>query len=203
VIAVIDNYDSFTWNLVQYLRELDAEVTVHRNDAIALEVLAETGPSAVLISPGPGMPDGAGISLGAVERFAGRVPVFGVCLGHQSIGQHFGGRIRRAREIMHGKLSPVHHTGQGVFDGLPSPFDATRYHSLVIEPASLPDALEVTAWTEDAQGARVEIMGVRHRELAIEGVQFHPESISSEHGHELLGNFLATVRDADPSGRGT
>lgn len=203
MIAVIDNYDSFTWNLVQYLRELDAEVTVHRNDAIALEVLAETGPSAVLISPGPGMPDGAGISLGAVERFAGRVPVFGVCLGHQSIGQHFGGRIGRAREIMHGKLSPVHHTGQGVFDGLPSPFDATRYHSLVIEPASLPDALEVTAWTEDAQGARVEIMGVRHRELAIEGVQFHPESISSEHGHELLGNFLATVRDADPSGRGT
>ena len=189
-VAVIDNYDSFTWNLVQYLRELGARVAVHRNDAIGLDELAASDPAAVLISPGPGMPDGAGISLGAVARFAGRVPLLGVCLGHQSIGQHYGGRIERAREIMHGKLSPVHHSGRGVFAGLPSPFTATRYHSLVIAPDTVPDELEVTAWTEDERGERVEIMGVRHRELAVEGVQFHPESISSEHGHALLANFL-------------
>ena len=192
-IAVVDNYDSFTWNLVQYLRELGAEVRVHRNDAIDLETLSASDPDAVLISPGPGTPDQAGVSLGCVERFAGRVPLLGVCLGHQSIGQRYGGRIARAREVMHGKLSLVHHRGEGVFAGLPSPFRATRYHSLVIAPESIPDALEVTAWTEDERGARVEIMGVRHREHAIEGVQFHPESIESEHGHALLGNFLARV----------
>ena len=191
MIAVIDNYDSFTWNLVQYLRELGAEVTVYRNDAIGLDALARTDPRAVLVSPGPGTPDGAGISLGAIPHFAGRVPILGVCLGHQSIGQHYGGRVAHAREIMHGKLSLVHHAGQGVFAGLPSPFTATRYHSLVIAPDSVPDALEVTAWTEDDMGNRVEIMGVRHREHAVEGVQFHPESVSSEHGHRLLGNFLA------------
>ena len=191
MIAVIDNYDSFTWNLVQYLRELGAEVTVYRNDAVELDALARTDPRAVLVSPGPGTPDGAGISLGAIPRFAGRVPILGVCLGHQSIGQHYGGRVAHAREIMHGKLSLVHHAGQGVFAGLPSPFTATRYHSLVIAPDSVPDALEVTAWTEDEAGRRVEIMGVRHREHAVEGVQFHPESVSSEHGHRLLGNFLA------------
>ena len=185
MIAVIDNYDSFTWNLVQYLRELGAEVVVHRNDAIALDALEATRPRGVLISPGPGTPDGAGISLGAVARFAGRVPLLGVCLGHQCIGQHYGGRIGRAREIMHGKLSAVEHAGQGVFTGLPTPFTATRYHSLVIEPDSLPDVLEVTARTADG-----EIMGVRHRRLDVEGVQFHPESISSEHGHALLANFL-------------
>ena len=191
MIAVIDNYDSFTWNLVQYLRELGAEVTVYRNDAVELDALARTDPRAVLVSPGPGTPDGAGISLGAIPRFAGRVPILGVCLGHQSIGQHYGGRVAHAREIMHGKLSLVHHAGRGVFAGLPSPFTATRYHSLVIAPDSVPDALEVTAWTEDDMGNRVEIMGVRHREHAVEGVQFHPESVSSEHGHRLLGNFLA------------
>ena len=190
MIAVIDNYDSFTWNLVQYLRELGAEVEVFRNDAIGLDALAATDPRAVLVSPGPGTPDDAGISLGSIPRFAGRVPILGVCLGHQSIGQHYGGRIGRARDIMHGKLSLVHHAGQGVFAGLPTPFTATRYHSLVILPDSVPDELEVTAWTEDGSGARVEIMGVRHREHAVEGVQFHPESISSEHGHRLLGNFL-------------
>jgi len=209
VIAVIDNYDSFTWNLVQYLRELGAEVTVYRNDAIALEALAATDPRAVLVSPGPGTPDSAGISLASIPRFAGRVPVLGVCLGHQSIGQHYGGRIARGREVMHGKLSLVHHGGQGVFTALPSPFEATRYHSLVIAPDSVPDVLEVTAWTEDENGDRVEIMGVRHREHAVEGVQFHPESISSEHGHALLGNFLATAglhpfgdRAAGPSASG-
>ena len=191
MIAVIDNYDSFTWNLVQYLRELGADVAVHRNDAVGLDELAAAEPDAVLVSPGPGTPDGAGISLGAIPRFAGRVPILGVCLGHQSIGQHYGGRVARAREVMHGKLSRVHHAGQGVFAGLPSPFAATRYHSLVIAPDSVPDELEVTAWTEDEAGERVEIMGVRHREHAVEGVQFHPESIESEHGHRLLGNFLA------------
>lgn len=193
MIAVIDNYDSFTWNLVQYLRELSADVEVFRNDRIGIAELATTKPAGVLVSPGPGTPDSAGISLPAIEYFAGDVPVFGVCLGLQSIGQHFGGRIGHAREVMHGKRSLIHHGGRGVFSGLPSPFWATRYHSLVITPDSIPDVLEVTAWTEDAGGERVEIMGARHRELAVEGVQFHPESIESEHGHALLGNFLATI----------
>ena len=196
MIAVIDNYDSFTWNLVQYLRELGAEVVVHRNDAIDLDALERTRPCGVLISPGPGTPDDAGISLGAVARFAGRVPLLGVCLGHQCIGQHYGGRIGRARTIMHGKLSTVEHAGQGVFAGLPAPFTATRYHSLVIEPDSLPDELEVTARTADG-----EIMGVRHRTFDVEGVQFHPESISSEHGHDLLANFLARTGDGATDGQ--
>jgi len=193
MIAVIDNYDSFTWNLVQYLRELSADVEVFRNDRIDIEELAAIRPAGVLISPGPGTPDTAGISIAAVARFSGDIPVFGVCLGLQSIGQQFGGRIAHARDIMHGKISPIHHTGQGVFQGLPSPFMATRYHSLVIAPDSVPDTLEVTAWTEDEAGERVEIMGARHREFSVEGVQFHPESIESEHGHALLNNFLATL----------
>ena len=193
MIAVIDNYDSFTWNLVQYLRELSADVEVFRNDRIDIEELAAIRPAGVLISPGPGTPDTAGISIAAVARFSGDIPVFGVCLGLQSIGQQFGGRIAHARDIMHGKISPIHHTGQGVFQGLPSPFMATRYHSLVIAPDSVPDTLEVTAWTEDEAGERVEIMGARHREFSVEGVQFHPESIESEHGHALLKNFLATL----------
>jgi len=193
MIAVIDNYDSFTWNLVQYLRELSADVEVFRNDRIDIEALAAIRPAGVLISPGPGTPDTAGISIAAVARFSGDIPVFGVCLGLQSIGQQFGGRIAHARDIMHGKISPIHHTGQGVFQGLPSPFMATRYHSLVIAPDSVPDTLEVTAWTEDEAGERVEIMGARHREFSVEGVQFHPESIESEHGHALLNNFLATL----------
>ena len=190
MLAVIDNYDSFTWNLVQYLRELDAEVEVFRNDALTLEELAGRAPRAILLSPGPSVPDNAGITLGAVGRFAGEVPVFGVCLGHQAIGQHFGAAVVRAGTVMHGKTSEVHHAGAGVFEGLPSPFRATRYHSLAVRADSVPEALEVTAWTLDAAGEREEIMGFRHRELDVEGVQFHPESIESEHGHRLLANFL-------------
>ena len=189
MLLMIDNYDSFTWNVVQYLGELGAEVEVYRNDEISLERIAELRPRQIVISPGPCTPDEAGISLALVERFAGEIPILGICLGHQSIGQQFGGRIVRAGRVMHGKLSEVHHTGAGVFEGLPSPFTATRYHSLVIEAGSLPDCLEVTAWTEIG-GEREEIMGVRHRRFDLEGVQFHPESIVSEHGHALLKNFL-------------
>ncbi len=190
MLAVIDNYDSFTWNLVQYLRELDATVEVFRNDLITVDALDALAPEAVLFSPGPGDPDGAGITLAAIERLAGRVPLFGVCLGQQAIGQHYGGRVARAGDVMHGKVSEVHHQGRGVFAGLPSPFVATRYHSLVIAPDSVPDCLEVTAWTLDERGERAEVMGLRHRTLDVEGVQFHPESIESEHGHALLANFL-------------
>jgi len=193
MLAVIDNYDSFTWNLVQYLGELGADVEVFRNDAITLDALAALRPQAILLSPGPGRPDSAGISLSVVARFAGVLPLFGVCLGHQVIGQHYGSDIVHAREIMHGKLSPVFHNGKGVFAGLPNPFTATRYHSLVINPAAVPESLEVTAWTQSDDGQRVEVMGVRHRELAVESVQFHPESISSEHGHALLDSFLMTA----------
>lgn len=189
MLLMIDNYDSFTWNVVQYLGELGAEVEVYRNDEISLERIAKLRPRQIVISPGPCTPDEAGISLALVERFAGEIPILGICLGHQSIGQQFGGRIVRAGRVMHGKLSEVHHTGAGVFEGLPSPFTATRYHSLVIEAGSLPDCLEVTAWTEIG-GEREEIMGVRHRRFDVEGVQFHPESIVSEHGHALLKNFL-------------
>lgn len=189
MLLMIDNYDSFTWNVVQYLGELGAEVEVFRNDEIGLERIAEMSPRQIVISPGPCTPDEAGISLALVERFAGEIPILGICLGHQSIGQQFGGRVVRAGRVMHGKLSEVHHTGAGVFEGLPSPFTATRYHSLVIEAGSLPDCLEVTAWTEIG-GEREEIMGVRHRRYDVEGVQFHPESIVSEHGHALLKNFL-------------
>ena len=163
---------------------------MHRNDQISLEQLQSEPMDALLLSPGPGNPDSAGITLQAVSYFAGKLPILGVCLGHQSIGQHYGGVISHAKHIMHGKLSKVHHNSTGVFSGLPTPFTATRYHSLVITPVSVPDCLEVTAWTEDENGKMEEIMGVRHRSLSVEGVQFHPESISSEHGHELMQNFL-------------
>ena len=190
MILMIDNYDSFTWNVVQYLWELGAEVEVHRNDAISLEEIERKGPAGICISPGPCSPAEAGISMSVIEHFAGQLPIFGICLGQQSIGAVFGGRIVRARNVMHGKTSPVHHTGQGVFVDLPSPLTATRYHSLVVEPESLPDCLEVTAWTQDEAGGQEAIMGLRHREWDIEGVQFHPESILSEHGHAMLAQFL-------------
>ncbi len=189
MLLMIDNYDSFTWNVVQYLGELGAAVEVFRNDEISLEQIAGMQPRQIVISPGPCTPDEAGISLALVERFAGEIPIFGICLGHQSIGQQFGGRIVRAGRVMHGKMSEIHHTGRGVFTGLESPFTATRYHSLVIETATLPDCLEVTAWTEIG-GKREEIMGVRHREFDVEGVQFHPESILTDFGHLLLKNFI-------------
>ena len=191
MILMIDNYDSFTWNVVQYLWELGAEVDVQRNDAISLGDIEARAPKGICISPGPCSPKEAGISMSVIEHFAGKVPIFGICLGQQSIGAVFGGQIVRAQKVMHGKTSPIHHTGEGVFKDLPSPFTATRYHSLVVEADSLPDCLEVTAWTEDDSGAQEAIMGLRHRELDIEGVQFHPESILSEHGHAMLGQFLA------------
>ncbi len=190
MILMLDNYDSFTYNLVQYLGELGAEVVVHRNDRITPEDIAALAPAGIVVSPGPCTPNEAGVSLAVIERFAGEIPILGVCLGHQAIGQAFGGVVVRAREIMHGKTSPVHHTGQGVFAGLENPLEATRYHSLVVDAGSVPDCLEVTAWTEHADGTRDEIMGLRHRELDVEGVQFHPESILTRQGHELLDNFL-------------
>ncbi len=192
MLLMIDNYDSFTYNLVQYLGELGADVRVFRNDKISLEEIEVLAPERIVISPGPCTPNEAGVSVDTIKRFAGRVPILGVCLGHQSIGQAFGGRIGHAREIMHGKTSVIHHNDRGVFHGLPQPFEATRYHSLVIEPDSLPDCLEVTAWTATEQGGLDEIMGVRHRELLVEGVQFHPESILTGCGHDLLRNFLET-----------
>ncbi|MBK8992943.1 MAG: aminodeoxychorismate/anthranilate synthase component II [Gammaproteobacteria bacterium] len=193
MILMIDNYDSFTWNVVQYLGELGAEVKVVRNDEIAAEAIEALAPAKIVISPGPCTPNEAGISLEVIRRFAGRIPILGVCLGHQCIGQAFGGRIVRARQVMHGKTSLIHHAGTGVFRGLANPFQATRYHSLVIEKESCPERLEVTAWTVDEHGRLDEIMGVRHRDLAIEGVQFHPESILTEHGHALLANFLGVA----------
>ncbi len=189
MLLMIDNYDSFTFNLVQYFGELGAEVKVLRNDAVTIEQIAEMQPDHLVISPGPCTPNEAGVSVAAIEHFAGKLPILGVCLGHQSIGQAFGGCIVHAREIMHGKTSPVYHQDQGVFKGLSNPFIATRYHSLVIEKQSLPDCLEVTAWTE-LNGEADEIMGVRHKTLDIQGVQFHPESILTEHGHQMLKNFL-------------
>jgi anthranilate synthase component 2 len=191
MILMIDNYDSFTWNVVQYLWELGAEVDVQRNDAISLADVEARAPRGICISPGPCSPMEAGISMAVIEHFAGKVPIFGICLGQQSIGAVFGGQIVRAQKVMHGKTSPIHHTGEGVFRDLPSPFTATRYHSLVVEAESLPDCLVVTAWTEEDSGAKEAIMGLRHREHDIEGVQFHPESILSEHGHAMLGQFLA------------
>jgi len=193
-LIVIDNYDSFTYNLVQYLRELGAKVEVHRNDHIDVDQLTDQvnagSVQALLLSPGPGNPDSAGITLAAIDAFTGKLPLLGVCLGHQSIGQHFGGTITHAKHIMHGKLSQVHHKGEGVFANLPSPFTATRYHSLVISPQSVPECLQITAWTTDDAGNMEEVMGVRHRTEMIEGVQFHPESISTEHGHAMMNNFL-------------
>ncbi len=192
MLLMIDNYDSFTYNLVQYLGELGAEVRVFRNDDITVDEIESLAPNHLMISPGPCTPDQAGVSLRAISHFAGKLPILGVCLGHQSIGQAFGGRIIHAKEIMHGKTSMIHHENQGVFAGLENPFEATRYHSLVIERDSLPDCLEITAWTQDDNGEFDEIMGVRHREFQIEGVQFHPESILTRHGHDLLRNFLNT-----------
>ena len=190
MLLMLDNYDSFTYNLVQYLGELGADVRVYRNDEITVEEVERLSPERIMVSPGPCTPDEAGISMQLIERFAGKVHILGVCLGHQSIGQVFGGKIVHAREIMHGKTSLVHHKAGYVFSGLKNPYTATRYHSLVIEKASLPDCLEVTAWTETEDGQIDEIMGVRHKEFAVEGVQFHPESILTEHGHDLLQNFL-------------
>jgi anthranilate synthase component 2 len=190
MLLMIDNYDSFTYNLVQYFGELGAEIRVFRNDEITVKQIEELAPSHIVVSPGPCTPTEAGISVEAIKYFSGKIPLLGVCLGHQAIGEAFGGKVVRATRVMHGKISQIHHRGQGVFTALPDPFNATRYHSLVIEQASLPDCLEVTAWTENADGSIEEIMGVRHKTLAIEGVQFHPESILTEHGHQLLQNFL-------------
>lgn len=194
MLLMIDNYDSFTYNLVQYFGELGEEVKVVRNDEIALEQVSQLMPACVVISPGPCTPDEAGISLQLIQHYGGSLPLLGVCLGHQSIGQAFGGRIIRAKQVMHGKVSPIFHENSGVFRGLPNPFMATRYHSLIIERESLPDCLEITAWTETG-----EIMGIRHRTLAIEGVQFHPESVLSEHGHQLLKNFLQFTHTHHPT----
>ena len=191
MLLMIDNYDSFTYNLVQYLGELGAEVSVYRNDQITLDEIAELAPERIVISPGPCTPDEAGISMAVVERFGGHLPILGVCLGHQSIGQVLGGQVLHARSVMHGKTSMIHHNNLGVFVGLPNPFQATRYHSLIVEQASLPDCLEITAWTEKNSNGEVdEIMGFRHRDWKVEGVQFHPESILTPQGHDLLANFL-------------
>ncbi len=190
MLLMIDNYDSFTYNLVQYLGELGAEVRVFRNDQISIAEAEALAPRHIVISPGPCTPDQAGISMEIIRSFAARVPMLGVCLGHQCIGQVFGGQIVHAGQVMHGKTSLINHSGAGVFKGLDDPLEATRYHSLVIAKATLPDCMDVTAWTEDESGEMDEIMGVRHQELAVEGVQFHPESILTEHGHGLLRNFL-------------
>ena len=185
-VLVIDNYDSFVYNLVQYLGELGADPVVHRHDELTLDAVEAMVPDGILVSPGPGRPEDAGVSNAVIERLGGRVPILGVCLGHQCIGQVFGGRVVRAAEVVHGKTSVVHHRGQGVLAGLPQPFEATRYHSLVIDPESVPPELEVTAWTDDGT-----VMAVRHRELSVEGVQFHPESILTTSGKQLMANFVA------------
>ncbi len=190
MLLMIDNYDSFTYNLVQYLGELGATVEVHRNDQITIQEIEAKQPTHLMVSPGPCTPNEAGISLAAIEHFKGKLPILGVCLGHQSIGQVFGGKIVHAGQIMHGKTSLVHHHNVGVFEGIKNPVEVTRYHSLVIEKNNVPDCLEVTAWTEDDDGKLEEIMGIRHKEYMIEGVQFHPESILTEQGHDMLANFL-------------
>ena len=195
MLLMIDNYDSFTYNLVHYFAELGQEVKVIRNDALSVTEVEALKPDVIVLSPGPCTPNEAGICLQVLEELAGKVPVFGVCLGHQSIGQAFGGKVVRAKTIMHGKTSMIHHTGVGAFKDLPSPFEATRYHSLVVEQASLPDCLEITAWTENEDGSLDEIMGLRHKSLPVEGVQFHPESILTHHGHDLLGNFLQSHKN--------
>jgi len=193
MILMIDNYDSFTYNVVQYLGELKANVKVVRNDEITVAEIAQLAPEKIVISPGPCTPNEAGISVETLTTFAGKIPMLGICLGHQAIGQAFGGKVIRAPLVMHGKTSPVFHADKGVFTGLKNPLQATRYHSLVIEKESLPDCLEITAWTENPDGSMAEIMGVRHKTLAVEGVQFHPESILTEQGHELLDNFLKGI----------
>lgn len=190
MLLMIDNYDSFTYNVVQYFGELGADVKVVRNDELSIADIEKLNPQQLVISPGPCTPNEAGISVPAIKHFAGKLPILGICLGHQSIGQAFGGNIIRAKQVMHGKVSAIHHKNVGVFAGLNNPFNATRYHSLVIEQKSIPECLEITAWTENANGEIDEIMGVRHKTLAIEGVQFHPESILTEQGHDLLQNFL-------------
>lgn len=190
MILMIDNYDSFTYNLVQYFGELGAEIKVVRNDEITVAEIAALAPEKIVISPGPCTPNEAGVSIETLQTFAGKIPLLGVCLGHQSIGQAFGGKVIRAPFVMHGKTSPVYHNNTGVFKGLKNPFQATRYHSLVIEKESIPDCLEITAWTQNEDGSMAEIMGVKHKTLAVEGVQFHPESILTEHGHDMLRNFL-------------
>ncbi len=202
MLLMIDNYDSFTYNVVQYLGELGAAVEVHRNDEITLAEIESLAPEKIVISPGPCTPNEAGISMEVVKRFGPRMPLLGICLGFQSIGQVFGGDVVRAREVMHGKTSMIHHNGLGVFAGLPQPFEATRYHSLIVAKDSLPDCLEVTAWTE-LDDELDEIMGLRHREFPIEGVQFHPESIFTTAGHDLLQNFLKGSEDGHPVGAGT
>ena len=189
MLLMIDNYDSFTYNLVQYFAELGTDVVVRRNDEVTVEQIEKMNPQHIVVSPGPCTPNEAGVSVEAIKQFAGKVPILGVCLGHQSIGQAFGGKIVHARQLMHGKTSAIHHNDTSVFTGLPNPFTATRYHSLVIERETLPDCLEITAWTDDG-----EIMGVRHKTLAVHGVQFHPESILTEYGHDMLKNFLNGAR---------
>ena len=191
MLLMIDNYDSFTYNVVQYLGELKADVQVYRNDEISIEQIEALNPERIVVSPGPCTPNEAGVSMEVIKTFAGKLPILGICLGHQSIGQVFGGHVVRARKVMHGKVSLMHHNNKGVFKGLTNPFKATRYHSLVIDKNTLPDCLEITAWTQLEDGSVDEIMGVRHKELDIEGVQFQPESILTQHGHDLLANFLA------------
>ena len=194
MLLMIDNYDSFTFNLVQYFQQLGADVRVVRNDALSVAQIAALKPDHIVISPGPGNPDQAGVSLAVIEQLGPQIPLLGVCLGHQAIGQVFGGHVIRAGKIMHGKVSPIRHHGRGVFSGLPDGYTATRYHSLVVDKDRLPDCLEITAWTENEDGSMEEVMGLRHRTLPIEGVQFHPESVLTDHGHALLKNFLDGVR---------
>ncbi len=192
MLLMIDNYDSFTYNVVQYLQELGEDVEVRRNDEVSVTDIEEISPDRIVISPGPCTPDEAGVSMSVVEAFAGRTPIFGICLGHQSIGQVYGGQVVKARQVMHGKTSLIHHRGTGLFTGIASPFTATRYHSLVVDKDSLPDSLDITAWTETEDGSVDEIMGLTHSETGVSGVQFHPESILTEYGHDLLQNFLQT-----------
>ena len=194
MLLMIDNYDSFTFNIVQYLSELGEDVCVYRNDEITVPDIRELSPDVIVISPGPCTPNEAGVSMDVVRAFEGEIPILGICLGHQSLGQVYGGKIVKAGQVMHGKTSLIHHTGEDVFTGLANPFTATRYHSLVVEKESLPDCFEMTAWTENDDGELEEIMGIRHRTFAMTGVQFHPESILTEHGHDLLGNFLNLVK---------
>ena len=194
MLLMIDNYDSFTFNIVQYLSELGEDVRVYRNDEISIPEIRALSPDVIVISPGPCTPNEAGVSMDVVRAFEGEIPILGICLGHQSLGRVYGGKIVKAGQVMHGKTSLIHHTGEDVFTGLANPFTATRYHSLVVEKESLPDCFEMTAWTENDDGELEEIMGIRHRTFAMTGVQFHPESILTEHGHELLGNFLNLVK---------